>query len=101
MTIPGFEPGPPRWEADNRLSYGAAYLLSYLRFWAFLNKLPIVQLLLELPSILRKPKVHYRVHKSPSQVFILSHIDPVLTFSSYLSKIYFFFCLGRLSKESD
>jgi hypothetical protein len=28
MTTPGFEPGPPRWEAEpatNRLSYGAAY----------------------------------------------------------------------------
>jgi hypothetical protein len=27
MTRPGFEPGPPRWEAlEYRLSYGAAFM---------------------------------------------------------------------------
>jgi hypothetical protein len=43
----------------------------------------------ELPSILRNPKVHHRVHKSPLAVPILSQIDPVHIISSYLSKIYF------------
>jgi hypothetical protein len=43
----------------------------------------------ELPSILRNPEVHYRVHKSPPLVRILSHIDPIPTIPSYLSKIHF------------
>jgi hypothetical protein len=38
----------------------------------------------ELPSILRNPKVHRRVYKSPPPVPILSHIDSVHTTPSYL-----------------
>jgi hypothetical protein len=46
----------------------------------------------ELPSILWSQKVYHRVHKSPPLVPILSQIDPVHTFLSYLSKIYFNNC---------
>jgi hypothetical protein len=43
----------------------------------------------ELPGILPNPKVYCRVHKSPPLVPILSHINPIHTIPSYLSKIHF------------
>jgi hypothetical protein len=43
----------------------------------------------ELPSILWNPEVQCRFHKSPPLVPIFSHINPIHTIPSYLSKMHF------------
>ena len=67
------------------------YLLTYLLTpWSrvLLEKLTGFAANQEIPSILLNPKVHYRTHKRPPPVPILSHLHPVHTTPSHSQKIH-------------
>jgi hypothetical protein len=54
----------------------------------------------EFPKILCNPKVYYGVHENPSNVPILSQMNPVHTIPSSLSKIHFNIIFPPTSKPS-
>ena len=69
------------WSRHTPVSYLRTYSIEQNPFWEA-NRFSASQ---EIPHILWKPKVHYRIYKCPPPVPILSLLDPVHTPTSHFT----------------
>jgi len=69
---------------NNLLTYLLTYCMEQRPSWEA-NSFSASQ---DIPRILWHPKIHYRIHKCPPTVPILSQLDPVHTPISYFLKIH-------------
>ena len=88
--------GQERCSSRNLLAYLLTYSLKKSPSWET-NRFSASQ---EIPRVLWNPKVHYRIHKSPPPVHILSQTDPVHAPTSLFLKIHFNIILPSMSWSS-